>query len=97
MKKTSTFFDTFNGELMLFILQDKQSQPIQTPEGEVIMIDAAITAQGYLLEEDSLYYYLGDDGKEVSKSIKKSRVVYADITTNEEEAPIEKRNPSEFN
>lgn len=47
--------------------------------------EATIKLEGYLLDADDTYYFLGDDDQEIVHSIKKDRVIWINIKTIESE------------
>ena len=95
----SRFFIDFAGEMIMAILDVIGSQPIPAEDGSIVDVQTPLTVQGYLIDEDDNFYYLGDDGQKATKVVKKERVVYVQLASSEIEQIEESYNgdPSQFN
>lgn len=72
--QNTVLFDTFVGEYVKITFK-------------TVITDGNLTipmsANGYLLEEDGMYFYLGDDNEEVSFAIKKREIAMIEIIKEE--------------
>ena len=72
------FFLTFVGEFVIMMTKLKTTTSSHTEEGSVEETNMA-TFDGYLLDVDDSFFYIGANGMEVSKAIRKDQVVYIEI------------------
>lgn len=79
----SLFFMNFQGELMNFLLDTSLNSVVETEEG-IQSTEMPLSIQGYLVDEDDQFYYIGDippnlDKITIDKAVSKSRVILAQI------------------
>lgn len=72
-KVNESFFATFVGEYVRVILDLTISETLETEEG-VLNQSTPMAVEGFLLDYDDTYYYLGDGPNNVSQAIKKEKV-----------------------
>lgn len=72
------FFSVFIGEVVSITTSTNLSQTVEL-EDEVVQIDIPNTFDGFLLDADEEYYYLGDTPHEVSKVVRKEQCVAIEI------------------
>ena len=79
--KNESFFQSFVGEMVsLTINATVPTQAVINDDGVVEeVIEGPISFDGYLLDVDNEYYYLGDTSQEVSKAIRKENVISVEI------------------
>lgn len=81
-KKTSMFFKTFAGSFLNIYTSLQTAQSVESEEGTAHS-DTPLVFQGYLLDKDDEYYYLGSTPDEVNCSIRIDEVKFA-VVANEE-------------
>jgi citrate synthase len=101
MKKTilDSFFDNFAGQEIMIMTKHVMEQMTQT-EDSIETIKAPISFQGYLTDEDDVYYYLGYDPDQIHQCVKKDQVVQIALYVEEpeqKEIPNVKTKPSGLN
>lgn len=83
MKKRVTpnefFFLTFGGEMVSVTTTGSSPELIPQQEDEAIVVQTPTSHEGYLLDTDDEYYYLGDTSSEVSRAVKIEQVVSVEI------------------
>jgi hypothetical protein len=72
------FFLAFGGEVVSITTTIKASETLQI-EDETIQVDIPNTFEGYLLDMDEEYYYLGDTSNEVSRAVRKEYAVVIEV------------------
>lgn len=70
----SLFYLTFVGELVQLTTELIVKDHKQT-EDEVEISEKPVGFVGYLLDEDSSYYYIGDNPQEITTAVRKTKVV----------------------
>lgn len=83
-KSNDLFFMTFVGEFVSILSNMDHTAAIQTEEGTVEET-APMVFQGYMLDMDEEYYYLGETQREVSRAIKKVSVNAIEISDHKDE------------
>jgi hypothetical protein len=83
----SLFFSIFNGELVYITTELTITGSIQLDMQHNGAVKEPMAVKGYLLDEDSDYYYLGDDAKEITQCVMKTRVVHCVIIPESAKAP----------
>lgn len=77
----SVFGLSFEGEYVHIITKIKtRRQYTNTESGEVIDEVAPLTIQGFVLDMDDKFFYLGEDPMLISKAIKITSVSYIEIS-----------------
>src|SRR5574343_512079 len=83
-KSNDLFFMTFVGEFVSVLSTMEHTAMMQTEEG-MVEETAPMILQGYMLDMDEEYYYLGETQMNVSRAIKKSSVNAIEITDRKDE------------
>lgn len=81
-KLTDTFFDIFAGEFVSITTKLQQKVTQQTEEN-VLQSESFLSIQGFLVDKDDLYYYIGDKPNSILAAIKINEVVHVEITQEE--------------
>jgi hypothetical protein len=76
--KHELFFLSFIGEYVTIILKREAKVLHQTEEG-YIEETVPMTVNGYLLDMDDEYYFIGESPNNISRAILKKEVVYIEI------------------
>src|ERR1041384_1974834 len=74
------FFETFIGEYVEIMTNTKTTETVQHEDGTVQSGEYAMIVNGYLLDEDENYYFLGRDSEEVTHCVKKDEVILVSIS-----------------
>lgn len=74
------FHTTFIGEQVEFLTSIPQHWSENTEDG-VISGTIPMIVQGYVLDIDDEYYYVGDTPHEVSRAVKRSEVLFIEIVS----------------
>lgn len=74
----SIFYNLFVGEFVQMTTNIIFKQHSQNEE-EVVTKEAPIGHIGFFLDEDDVYYYLGDDPLSISQAINKSQVIHVEV------------------
>jgi hypothetical protein len=77
---SSSFMQVFFGEFVLVTTSHSQTIEQQTAEGEITSMQTQLAYEGFLLDEDDIYYYLGDTPDSINRVIKKEHVLEVSIT-----------------
>lgn len=77
-KPNELFFQVFIGEVVSITTTIKSSETLQLEE-ETVQVDIPNTFDGYLLDVDDEYYYLGETSKEISKAVRKDQSISIEI------------------
>lgn len=79
-KKSSSelLFLTFIGEKVVLTSTFKITDTVDSEEG-VHQIELPLMLDGYLMDMDDEYYYLGEDPKSVSKAVRKDQILSIEI------------------
>jgi len=78
-KANDLFFQTFIGEYVLLLTKLKTTSIEHTEEGSTESTNLA-SFEGFILDVDDNFYYIGDDHQSVNKAIRKDQIVYIAIT-----------------
>lgn len=81
-KQIDMFFDIFAGEFVSITTKLQQKITQQTEEN-ILQSESFLSMQGFLVEKDDLYYYIGDKPNSVLAAIKINEVVHIEITQEE--------------
>lgn len=76
------FFLNFHGEFVSFLLDSKTTSTQQTEE-EIHSAEIPLSVQGFFVDEDEQWVYLGKVQDVMSAAIPKSRVLYVTIVEQE--------------
>jgi hypothetical protein len=82
-KVNDLFFITFIGEHVSVLTDFKTSQSVQTEEG-TLEETSPLVIQGYMLDMDDDFYYLGETAEEI-RAVRKTTVSAIEITKPQDE------------
>lgn len=83
----SIFFDTFIGEYVEVLTKIITTKREET-EDRLIQSNKPIILQGYMLDMDKEYYYLGNASDNIVSAIRKDEVVYVEIVDKKDELDL---------
>ena len=83
-KNNDLFFMTFVGEFVSILSTMDKTAMVQTEEG-IVEESIPLVFQGYMLDMDDEYYYLGETQREVNRAIKKTSVNAIEIADQHDE------------
>lgn len=82
-KKNQRMFDLFTGEFVQIIL-DKDTKITEQKNDNISVNELPILLEGYLVDEDDDYLFLGQQPTLINQAIKKEYVVHVLVTSEEE-------------
>lgn len=78
-KKSNLFYNIFVGEYVIFITK-LSTKKVQQTEDQIYEENTPIALEGFLLDMDDQYFYVGQDSDEVVSAIKRDEVIQVQIT-----------------
>lgn len=91
MKDKGLLFSTFCGEYVRLMLNKDDKQTINH-SGVIKMVQNPFVLQGFLLDEDDDYFYIGYSPDVISSAILKKQVVVMELCEEEDEEAEELKN-----
>lgn len=85
---SDNLFELFAGEYVS-ILIDATVESVNQSSEQVEMVKAPLTVEGYLSDEDAVYFYLGHEPNVYNQAVKKDMVIHIEVI---EEPKKEKAN-----
>lgn len=76
--EVNNLFEYFAGEYLSILVNKDLRQSIQTPDN-VRTIHSPVLVEGYLIDEDDLFYYMGEDPGTIYKAVAKRTIVMVEI------------------
>lgn len=77
-KIKDVFYNIFVGEFVQ-IVTEVQTKTVQQSEEEIKESNHPVILEGYLLDVDDDFYYLGDTPNSISSGVKKTKIVHIQI------------------
>lgn len=84
-KKNDAFGEMFLGEYIRITTKRNATMDVPTEDGDVLPITASIEYEGFLVDFDEKYLYIGEKSDQVSQAVKRKEVL--GVTIVEKEAP----------
>lgn len=81
--KMDRLFEMLCGEFIQLVLDKDIEQTIQNEES-ITMNKTPLIVEGYLVEEDDVYIFLGQRPDQISQVIKKDYIIHIQVTSEEE-------------
>lgn len=103
-KKLDQLFKLFAGDFIQLVLDKDLETSVQNEES-ITRQKSPIVMEGYLVDEDDVYLFLGQEPDQINQAVKKEYIIHIEIASEEEVvSEIDKLlltgkipNPEEFN
>lgn len=76
-------FENFAGEHITILLNKDTKQTVEV-DGRLQIIQSPALVEGYLIDEDDEYYYIGHTQKAFNQVVNKRYIVHIELTNQEE-------------
>jgi general stress protein 26 len=73
-------FESFAGEFVVILLNKDTRQTVEM-EGRLQIVHSPAIIEGYLIDEDDEYYYIGHSPKSFNQVINKKYIVHMELTS----------------
>ena len=77
-------FENFAGEYVTILLNKDTKQTVEL-EGKLQIIQSPALIQGFLIDEDDEYYYIGHTDKSFNQVVNKKYIVHIELSSAESE------------
>jgi hypothetical protein len=82
-KKASDFYSMFVGEHVMLVLKQCITKSYATEDGSSVE-ESPLVYEGYMMDMDDTYFFLGFDAKSISMAVLRTEVVSISVTEKEE-------------
>jgi len=77
-KKVERCFELFAGEMVQVIL-DKDVEQTSQKQDSINIMKTPLIVQGFMIEEDDDFIYLGYEPEQISQAVKKSYIIHIEV------------------